>query len=468
MFLTITSTHEPATDLGYLLHKAPGKVQEFSLSFGKAHVFYPKAEEAECTAALIMDINPVLLARRQKTKTSAMLDHYVNDRPYVASSLFSVAMNKVFRNAMSGRSKERQELADTALDLQAEVHVVQCQAGEEFLRELFEPLGYAVETTEYPLDDEFPEWGQSHCYSLRLRGTVRLCELLTHLYVLLPVLDNKKHYWIGKDEVEKLLKSGDPWLSEHPMKSAIVNRYLRYRRELANEAFAKLVEEEQETESAADDAQEAEIEHKISLNQARMQTVIATVKAEGITSVADLGCGEGKLIRELLKLKSLTRITGMDVSHRALSIAQSRLKLDRMSERQRSRIELLNGSLFYRDKRLSGHDAATVIEVIEHLDQDRLEAFERVLFGEMAPPVVFLTTPNIEYNEVFENLEKGMLRHCDHRFEWTREEFKEWCTAICEKYQRNVRYLGIGEEHPELGCPTQMAIFTQEASNDDE
>src|SRR5262245_11106948 len=106
MLLTITTTHSPATDLGYLLHKNPARTHTFDLSFGQAHIFYPEVGEERCTAALLLDIDPVGLVRgrRGPAGEGGMLEQYVNDRPYVASSFLSVAISQVFGTAMSGRS----------------------------------------------------------------------------------------------------------------------------------------------------------------------------------------------------------------------------------------------------------------------------------------------------------------------------------------------------------------------------
>src|SRR5436190_17920500 len=146
MLLTITNTKPPATDLGYLLHKNPSRVQSFELSFGKAHVFYPEATENRCVAALLLDVDPVGLvrSRRGPAGEGGLLDQYVNDRPYVASSFMSVAIAQVFGSALSGRSKDRPELVETPLPLEARLSVLPCRGGEGFLRRLFEPLGYDV------------------------------------------------------------------------------------------------------------------------------------------------------------------------------------------------------------------------------------------------------------------------------------------------------------------------------------
>ncbi|HEX6047548.1 MAG TPA: 3' terminal RNA ribose 2'-O-methyltransferase Hen1 [Pyrinomonadaceae bacterium] len=464
MLLTITTTHQPATDVGYLLHKNPARLHSFDLSFGKAHVFYPEATADRCTAALLLDVDPVGLVRNRKGPSGegGTLDQYVNDRPYVASSFLSVAISRVLSSALGGRSKGRPELAQTPIPLQAKISVVPCRGGEMFLRRLFEPLGYEVVARRYQLDEVFPEWGESSYYTVQLTGNVRLQDLLTHIYVLIPVLDNEKHYWVGDDEVEKLLRHGAGWLASHPEKEEITRRYLKYRRDLAHEALARLVDEETpdpDVVEAVHNSEEEAVEQTLNLNEQRINTVVAALKSADAKRVLDLGCGEGKLLRALMADRSFDYIVGVDVSHRALKLAHDRLRLERMPDRQRERIKLLQGSLMYRDKRLAGFDAAAVVEVVEHLDEPRLAAFERVLFEFAKPATIVLTTPNVEYNVRFETLPAGSFRHKDHRFEWTRQQFREWAEAIAAKHGYAVRFLPIGLEDATAGAPTQMAIF---------
>ena len=460
MLLTLTLTRPPATDLGHLLHKHPERLQSFSLPFGQAHVFYPEASEEQCTAALMLEVDPVGLIRRGVR--FPRLDQYVNDRPYVASSFLSVAIARVYNTALGGRSKERPELVEQPLPLRARIAALPCAGGEGLLRRLFEPLGYGVHAVDHPLDEQFPEWGESRYFTVELEGELRLRELLAHLYVLVPVLDAEKHYWVGEDEVEKLLRRGEGWLAAHPERELIVNRYLKYRRSLTSEALAKLLEDEEvdpdrELETRA--AEEEAVEEPLRLNEKRLGAVVSVLKARGAKRVLDLGCGSGKLVQALMKEAQFAEIVGVDISHRALESAESRLKLERLAPRQRERVRLFQTALTYRDKRLAGFDAAAVVEVIEHLDRPRLQAFERVVFEHARPGAVALTTPNREYNVRFEGLPAGSFRHRDHRFEWKRREFEDWAGEVAGRFGYGVRFLPVGPVDPEVGAPTQMAVF---------
>lgn len=465
MLLEITTTAGegcPATDLGYLLHKHPARVQEFDLNVGRAHVYYPEATAQRCTAALLLDIDPVGLVRGRK---SFSLAQYVNDRPYVASSFLSVAIAKVYGSALNGNSQARQALADTAIPLEARVVVVSAPSAET-IHNLFEPLGYTVETIQHTLDPQFPQWGESRYYTLTLRHTIRLADLLTHLYVLIPALDAYKHYYIGQNEVEKLLRRGEGWLPDHPERNFITRRYLGRWRDLTGDAIRRLAEEatpqlEEETDDDPQDAEEEAAEKPLSLHKQRLQTVIEALKAAGASTILDLGCGEGKLLRELARHSQFTRVVGVDVSARALARAERRL--GQVSSLQRDHIELMQGALTYRDRRLAGFDAAVLVEVIEHIDPMRLTALEQVVFGHAAPRTIVITTPNADYNTLWESLPAGRFRHRDHRFEWSRAEFAAWAERAARSFGYHVEFSPIGPVDDEVGAPTQMAVFTLEA-----
>src|SRR4051812_18374030 len=464
MLLTLTTTHQPATDLGYLLRKNPARPQSFSLTSGKAHVFYPEANADRCTVALLVEVDPVGLVRNRRGPRGegGALEQYVNDRPYAASSFLSVAIAEVFGSALAGKSKERPELADVPLPLCVTLSALPCRGGEEFLRKLFEPLGYTVSVRRLPLDEKFPGWGESAYHRVELEARLPLQHLLSHLYVLVPVLDNDKHYWVSDDEVEKLLRHGEGWLASHPEREAITRRYLKHQRSLVDDALAQLADDAEPNPDVVAEvhAQEEEtIEKSISLNEQRLGSVLAALKASGAARVLDLGCGEGRLLQALLKEKQFTEIVGMDVSHRALEIARDRLHYNRLPSFQKERLRLLHGSLIYRDQRLAGFDAAAVVEVIEHLDAPRLVAFERVLFECAKPKHIVITTPNREYNVKWETLPAGKFRHRDHRFEWTRAEFQEWAERVAARFGYAVRFLSVGPEDAAVGAPTQMATF---------
>ncbi|MEU9167547.1 3' terminal RNA ribose 2'-O-methyltransferase Hen1 [Streptomyces sp. NPDC048420] len=477
MFLTITTTgtpERPATDLGFLLHKHPEKAQAFSTSYGRAHVLYPEADDQRCTAALLLELDSVAMVRRGKGKgrggaPDAALAQYVNDRPYAASSLLAVALSAVFSSAMRGVCNAKPELPQQARPLHVEVPALPARGGPDLVRSLFEPLGWTVTAEPVALDAEFPEWGDSRYVRLELESTqLTVAEALRHLYVLLPVLDDAKHYWVAPDEVDKLLRAGEGWLSAHPEQKLITSRYLSRRWSLTREAMerlelVRLAEADDSEVEDIDNAVEAETETEekpTPLAVQRREAILEALRAAGAARVLDLGCGQGQLVQALLKDPRFTEIVGVDVSVRALTIASRRLKLDRMGERMASRVQLFQGSLAYTDKRLKGYDAAVLSEVIEHLDLPRLPALEYAVFGAARPRTVLVTTPNVEYNVRWESLPAGHVRHGDHRFEWTREEFRAWAVAVAERHGYDVEFVPVGPDDPEVGPPTQMAVFS--------
>jgi 3' terminal RNA ribose 2'-O-methyltransferase Hen1 len=463
MILTITTTYQPATDLGYLLHKHPERCQSFELAFGHAHVCYPEATPQRCTAALLLDIDAVRLARRERDIASNRpLEPYVNDRPYVASSFLSVAIAQVYGSALAGQCKQRPNLVDLALPLHARLEVVPCRDGADLLSRLFAPLGYHVQLTSHPLDTRDPHAGNSPYFTVELQAQTRLCDLLAHLYVLVPVLDDQKHYYVDDSEVDKLLRQGKEWLIEHPERELITRRYLKYQRGLTSTALAHLADEDSPPADAsgcdlvgADDS----LAPPMRLHRQRIEAVATTLAAGGARRVLDLGCGEGHLLQRLLLDPRFTEIVGVDVSVRALERARDHLHLEQLAPHQRERVTLLHGSLLYRDRRLAGYDGAAVVEVIEHLDPARLPAFERVVFGEARPGMVVITTPNAEYNAIFPRLPAGNVRHRDHRFEWDRSTFAQWAERVAQHYGYRVLFQPIGFEDLSLGAPTQMALF---------
>ncbi|GAA1894678.1 3' terminal RNA ribose 2'-O-methyltransferase Hen1 [Streptomyces durmitorensis] len=491
MFLTISTSgtpENPATDLGFLLHKHPEKAQAFSTSYGTAHVLYPEASVERCTAALLLEVDPVALVKRGKGKgrggaPDAALAQYVNDRPYAASSLLAVALSAVFSSAMRGVCNARPERAGQPLPLRIEVPALPARGGADLVRQLFEPLGWTATVTRIPLDERFPEWGDSRYVHLVLDvpdGKLTLGEALRHLYVLLPVLDDAKHYWVSPDEVDKLLRAGEGWLADHPEQKLITSRYLARRWSLTQEAMQRLelvrLADADDTDVDAidnavgeesDDAESEEgPDRPVPLAVLRREAILAALTGAGAGRVLDLGCGQGQLVQALLKDTRFTEIAGVDVSMRALTIASRRLKLDRMGERQADRVKLFQGSLAYTDKRLKGYDAAVLSEVIEHLDEERLPALEYAVFGSARPRTVLVTTPNVEYNVRWETLPAGHVRHGDHRFEWTREEFRGWARQVAERHGYDVEFVPVGEDDPEVGPPTQMAVFTQNGNDE--
>ncbi|RLK54527.1 3' terminal RNA ribose 2'-O-methyltransferase Hen1 [Actinokineospora cianjurensis] len=444
MLLTVSTTARPATDLGYLLFKHPDRAQSFAIASGTAHVFYPQADESVCTAALLLEVDPITLAKSRPGSS------YVDDRPYASGSLMAVAIGSVFRTAMNGRCDARPELADTAIPLEVHLPAVAHEGNADLAERLFTPLGWQVETTPVPLDPVFPAWGDSRFLDLRLTGQLRLADALRHLYVLLPVLDDTKHYWVGEDEVAKLVRAGGDWLPGHPERDLVSRRYLAHQRGYVRDALTQL------SELDGTLPEEQAPTHR-PLAAQRAEAVVAALHEVGARRVLDLGCGGGALLEQLVADPAFTEILGTDVSASALDAAERRLA--KLPDRARSRVSLRHSSLTYTDPGLAGFDAAVLMEVVEHVDPPRLPALERVVFGVARPGHVVVTTPNVEYNPL---LGQAASRHPDHRFEWTRAQFQEWAGAVAARTGYTVRFGPVGPVDPDLGPATQLAVFSKE------
>ncbi|MEO9649373.1 MAG: 3' terminal RNA ribose 2'-O-methyltransferase Hen1 [Roseobacter sp.] len=443
-----------ARDLGFLLHKHPDHVHTKKTSAGDATMFYPEISEERTTAVMHLEVDPVGLVRGKNQQSDGVLAQYVNDRPYVANSFLSVAMGRSFAQTMAGKSKDRQELADQPLDFEIRVLPVALAGDRELLASLFEPLGYTILSPE-TVDDQM-------VIDLRLSACLRLVDILNHLHVLIPVMDNFKHYFVAQEEIDKLLAKGEGWLADHPAKELITRRALKHRRSLANMALARL-----EESSVVDDDEETpklkpeeQLEKPLRLHDIRLDTVADVMRQRNVKSVLDLGCGEGKLIARLIKERGIDRIVGVDPSVRTLEAAHRKLRLHQAGDAMSERVALQMGSLTYGDRRWKGFDAATLVEVIEHIEPHRLSALVMSLFADARPNMVVMTTPNREYNVLFEMMKPNQLRHPDHRFEWTRTEFEGWANEVAAQHGYTAEFAPLGPVDETHGGPSQMATFT--------
>jgi len=463
VLLTLTSTAGQASDLGYLLHKHPDRVQSFELPVGTAHVFYPESTAERCTVALLLEVDPVGLVRGRRFSGDAFaLAQYVNDRPYAASSMLAVALGRVFRTALKGRCVARPDLEGRALPLTVQLPAVPCDGGPDLVERLFEPLGWRVDARPVVLDPEVPRWGDSRYVALTLTGELTLSDALSHLYVLLPVLDGAKHYWVSTDEIDKLVRNGSGWLQRHPERTLITTRYLAHQRDYVADATQRLAADGAGSPvPTTPPAQQVGDQPSVPLARLRRAAVLAALRTVGARRVVDLGCGEGELLRELLADPVFTEVVGVDVSARELERAERRLGVERMSDTVRARLTLRQSSATYRDAALVGFDAVVLVEVVEHLDPDRLPALEQHVFGAARPAAVVVTTPNAEYNVRYPHLQPGGMRHPDHRFEWTRAEFGAWCARVAAKRGYAVEYRPVGDVDAVHGPPTQLALFTR-------
>ena len=443
MLITITNKTEPATDLGYLLHKHPDRIHQIDLAFGQATVFFPVANTDLCTACLFVDVDPLAVVGGRGS-----LGHvdapYVNDRPYVGSSLLSSAITKVFGTALSGRCKERPDLVEAQLELTIKIPALNVKGGESLLRRLFEPLGYLVQIGDGHSDDGHSGSGP---FTVELSAIKSIREVLSQLSLLIPVADGHVHQWVDETHVAKAIERSESWLPYHPDAPLIIRRAFKNQSSLVKKAQEYLPMQTMILGST--------------LNDMRFNAVAKALEELGSKRVVDLGCGYGELIARLGRSPQFTSLLGVDVSKRTLELATQRLCEGPLANQLGKRIQFKHGSLMYRDPAIQGFDAALLIEVIEHVDEDRLCTLERVVFGLGRYDAVIVTTPNREYNTILALNADQAMRHGDHRFEWTRAEFGAWVERIAQEYGFKAEIRGIGPASEQLGPPTQMVVFTR-------
>lgn len=193
-----------------------------------------------------------------------------------------------------------------------------------------------------------------------------------------------------------------------------------------------------------------------SLHEVRLVHVFDRIKASGARSVIDLGCGSGALMAKLAATDQFQHVVGLEQS--GLAVVEARERLRACVRERGSAMRLVCGSYTEEQPALTGFDAAAMVETIEHVEPRMLSRMERVVFGQMRPGEVFVTTPNREYNPLFD-LGPDEFREADHKFEWDRARFRQWATGVARRNGYRVDFEGIGEADPRLGPPSQMAVF---------
>jgi 3' terminal RNA ribose 2'-O-methyltransferase Hen1 len=469
MLLTITCRGENATDIGYVLRKRPGRLLRFDRNKNTIGVlmYWPRVEDDLCQFAMQLDIDPLDMSpRRPGAIAASNLFDYVNDRPYATSRLMGSAIAWFLREALYDRPLPEgapDDVRERVFDLEARIFAFEERG---LAKDAFEALGYETDVTPHVLDDEHPSWGLSPYADVRVRKNETVTELLQHLHVMLSALPKpSKNESATKEVAERLLRVSGTWLADHPMRNKLVWRYLSYDRALASDVMDKLActtsEDTASDGATSDDATDAEPKAKhVPLHTQVLDTVSAIIRESGCTSVLDAGCGDGKLVRLLLGIEQVERIGAADVSATSLRRLQSKL-----TERRRTampdNLDVFQASVTMSDDRLRGYDAICAIEVVEHIDPRRIRDLERVVFEESGASLIVVTTPNREYNRVY-GIPSDLLRHPDHRFEWTRDEFARWVTHVCETYGYTSDMRGVGEVDEAAGQPTLVATFRKE------
>lgn len=449
MQLTIRATGDNVKAISYLVSKNPENLYERNQKGHLVRMFYSKFADKELEMTVFVTPDPLELM--QNKSNSFDITHYINDREFAVSSIFCSFIRSALGTALNGQPKEEYaQWVGHEFPFVLELGPVASTLSDQQLKDLFEPMGYQVDIERPEIHYSFQLKESSTVRTLTLTGYQTLQNSLRHLFVLIPVIDNYKHYFIDEKEIEKLERYGDGWLEEHPMREMIYRQALRFK-----EIYSLV-------ESPNTEEKPEEPVRKVRLNEMRYEKIVETAKLLKPNSIVDFGSGEGKLAVQLGFINGVQEVLAVEPSQAATLKAVKRF--EKVKDRS-SFIEptTLWGSLFYYDERLKGKDLIILCEVIEHIDAQRLpKAFDTIL-NLYAPESLIITTPNQEYNEIYDM--EDHFRHDDHRFEWTRQEFQEWCKARNHLDLYELEFSGIGEENLNQGFPTQMCVFKRKVNN---
>lgn len=464
MLFTLTCTGPHAPRLPELFNRNPQELHTVTLSAGRVHLFFPELTSERVTAAFLLDLEPAGVERRPRGGMHApkLVADILHDRAYISSATLISALGPLLEPILEPCGKTARAGCQQSLPLEAHLHAVTCRrGGVALLQRLFVPLGFELHAE--PLVPMAQQGGGSYVWQLVLKRECPLQVFLRHLYLLTAVMDDDAPEWEREDEAERLLTLGETWLSDHPEQAWILERGRSIRRRLLHPGLEPLLsmagERPVDRLRALEPGLEARLEAGLNLVSRRLQAVVRVLEQQRISRVGDLGCGEGRLLKELLARPQFKRIVGLDVAVECLERASRRLRLDQLPEAQADRVQLLHGSVLYYDKRLEGLEALTLLEVLEHIDPEKLPLVEEVLFEGLRPPLVIVTTPNQSFNGRLEGLLAGQLRHSDHRFEWTREQARRWAEGVSYRHSYRFQLEELGERDLEVGAPTVMVIF---------
>ncbi|WP_141431100.1 3' terminal RNA ribose 2'-O-methyltransferase Hen1 [Bacillus sp. 03113] len=448
MQLSVKAVGDGAKILSYLIAKNPYNLYDRDEKSNRVRLVYTVFDEKEVEVVIFVTPDPVELVRNSANAFD--ITQYINDREFAVSSLFCTNIRKALGTALNGKPKEEyQKWVNHPFELHMNFGPVASHLSDENIVELLHPLGYIVEIERGETNYSFELKQRSSSRFIHLKGQQTIQQALRHLFILIPVIDNYKHYFIDEHEIEKLVRYGEGWLDSHPLREYIIKQSLRFS-ELINQ-FPSLAKK--------DDEEEHSSAPKVRLNELRYQAVVEKIKSlSQRASIVDFGSGEGKLSVRLSNIPDVKEVLAVEPSETAQLRAIQRFEKASYNQTHVSPTPIL-GSLFYYDERLLNKDVMILCEVIEHIDEYRLPNIMKTIFREYQPKTLIVTTPNREYNEVYAMDE--IVRHSDHRFEWTRQEFKSKCETWIKNVLYSMEFEGIGLEHEEYGHPTQMCTFVR-------
>lgn len=443
MQLTIQASGDNVKAISYLLSKNPDNLYERNHKGHLVRLFYSKFTEEEVEVTIFVTPDPIELL--QNRSNSYDITHYINDREFAVSSIFTSFVRSALGTALNGQPKEEYlKWVSYRFPFKFQFGPVASTFSDLQIKDLFEPIGYEVSISRPEIDYAIDLKEKSSARMITLSANQTLQDALRHLFVLIPVIDDYKHYFIDEKEIEKLQRYGEGWLEEHPKRDSIYRQALRFK-----EIYSQ-VERPSSQEQTDEEAK------KVRLNDLRYGKIVEKAEIMRPKSIVDFGSGEGKLSLRLGFLEGVKEILAVEPSE--IENLKAKRRFEKVKDQPNFvEPETLWGSLFYFDERLKGKDLIILCEVIEHIDEYRLPKAMDMILHQYTPESLIITTPNKEYNVVYDMEEN--YRHSDHRFEWTRQEFREWCHARNHQNLYELEFLGIGQEHLSQGFPTQMCVF---------
>lgn len=451
MLLTLRVTGPHAADLQVLLDKSPDKLHSTSLPLGVVHVFFPEASPDAATVALLVNVDAVAWSSNESPAGFALAN----------AATLSAAIAHVFSMALAARSPARPDLVTAMLPIEVRLSSFAVSRGTDDARALFAPLGYDVEVTEDALVESSTTQEHLVRHSVRLTKLAPLYEVLSHMYVLGPIVDDHAADPVLTAEREALLLHAEGAARGHPLAERITQAYAMRRTSETSAAVERLLVADSLGAPTNADATNV----PTLLDDARIDAIVYELREVAAQSVVDLGCGDGKLLARLVREKALTRIVGLDVSYRLLDAASARMKLDRRGTKKSERLELLHGSLFYADSRLRGFDAAVLADVLQHVAADRLGDIEHVVFHDAQPKTIIVMMngsgvwgagsrrlPEAPNAQPAREQSAPTDPHA-----WSTNQFDAWASGVSERCGYRVRLLSIGSSH----LPTRMAVFSR-------
>ncbi|WIM41190.1 3' terminal RNA ribose 2'-O-methyltransferase Hen1 [Paenibacillus sp. PK4536] len=478
MYLTIKATGTHASMISHLLAKNPNNLYDRTEKGARIRLVYTSFQPEETEVLLFVTPDPIDLVKGSPDHYD--ITQYINDRELVVSSLFCSYIRPALGTALNGKPKaDYIDWVEHPFTLHMSMGPVASDLPDSMIESLFQPLGYEVQMERGEIDYSFDLKNRSTVRHIQISGQQTLQHMLRQLYILIPVLDNYKHYYISDDEIERLQRYGEGWLSTHPQHDLIIKRSLRFA-PLIKEYEQKVAKNEDitnvSTELSTHQAEASEMKSELSedqdkqydsnqteppvirLNELRYRAIVEQVsQLPQHKQIVDFGAGEGKLSVRLGEIEGVEQIWAVEPS------MQSQLRaIDRFAKLEGRTDYVIpvvtTGSLFYRDERWVDQDVIILCEVIEHINEVRLPQVIHTLFTDYRPQTLIMTTPNREYNEVYQ-MGKDEIRHTDHRFEWTRAELEQYCTQWIQDRPYTFTLSGIGEKHEQYGQPTQMVVF---------